>query len=88
MQFPLGDQGYCEGRCRFRLCEALAVVQPDAPSTGGVTEFVRIGVLADVHSVPVSPHSLPELHVHLAAATQTSSWVEHFPLIDTCSARL
>ena len=28
------------------------------------------------------PHFLPELHVHLAAAARTATWIEHFPLID------
>jgi hypothetical protein len=51
-----------------------------APLTGGVTEFLRIGVLADVHPMPIGPHFLPELHVHLTAAARTSSWAENFPL--------
>lgn len=82
---PVAAGEHLQGRHEFAdylQAGALAVAQPDAPLTGGVTEFLRIGVLADVHSAAVSPHFLPELHVHLAAATPTSSWVEHFPLID------
>ncbi len=30
----------------------------------------------------LSPHFLPELHVHLAAAVSNCSYVEHFALID------
>lgn len=58
------------------------VVQPDAPITGGVSEFMRIAALAEANGVAVSPHFLPELHVHLAAAVRAATWVEHFPLID------
>ncbi|OLS99497.1 hypothetical protein BJF90_08275 [Pseudonocardia sp. CNS-004] len=61
---------------------AAAVLQPDAPVTGGVSEFVRIAALAEAHGLTVSPHFLPELHVHLVAAARSATWAEHFPLID------
>lgn len=61
---------------------ASAVFQPDAPLAGGVSEFLRIAALAEAHGVAVSPHFLPEFHVQLAAAATTTTWVEHFPLID------
>lgn len=61
---------------------SAGVWQPDAPLTGGVSEFLRIAALAEAHGVAISPHFLPEFHVQLAAAATTSTWIEHFPLID------
>lgn len=72
---------------RFAFAEyarrgAASVLQPDAPLVGGVTEFMRIVTVAEVLGVSVTPHFLPELHVHLTAAAPTGIFVEHFPLID------
>ncbi|MGP3937852.1 mandelate racemase/muconate lactonizing enzyme family protein [Nonomuraea sp. KM88] len=61
---------------------AASILMPDAPLAGGITAWNRIAVLAEASSVAVSPHFLPELHVHLAAATKTATYVEHFPLLD------
>lgn len=72
---------------RFEFLEylrqgAAAVVQPDAPLTGGVSECLRVAVLADAHGARLCPHFLPELHVHLVAAARAGGYVEHFPLLD------
>ncbi|NJP94849.1 mandelate racemase/muconate lactonizing enzyme family protein [Nonomuraea sp. FMUSA5-5] len=61
---------------------ACAVLMPDAPLAGGISECLRIATLAEAASVAISPHFLPELHVHLAAAAKSATYVEHFPLID------
>ena len=62
--------------------QAAAVLMPDAPITGGVTEWLRIATLAEVSSVAVSPHFLPELHVHLAAAAPAATFVEDKAALD------
>ncbi|MFI5490494.1 mandelate racemase/muconate lactonizing enzyme family protein [Micromonospora echinaurantiaca] len=59
-----------------------AILMPDAPLTGGVSEFRRIDALAEAHGLAVTPHFLPELHVHLTAAARSGTWLEHFPLLD------
>lgn len=82
---PLAVGEHLQGRFevkRYLDCGAAAVIMPDAPLTGGVSEWMRIATLADASGVAVSPHFLPELHVHLAAATRAATWIEHFPLID------
>ncbi|MEO3886679.1 mandelate racemase/muconate lactonizing enzyme family protein [Nonomuraea sp. B5E05] len=61
---------------------ACAILMPDAPLAGGVSEWLRISTLAEVSGIAISPHFLPELHVHLAAAAKPATYVEHFPLID------
>lgn len=72
---------------RFEFAEymrqgAASIVQPDAPLVGGITECVRISTIAEGLGALVSPHFLPELHIHIGAAMKSCVSVEHFPLID------
>lgn len=72
---------------RFEFAEylrqgAASILQPDAPLMGGVGEWLRVATLAEGFGATVSPHFLPELHVHLAAAARSCTSIEHFPLID------
>ncbi len=66
----------------FASTRIAAVLQPDAPLMGGVTDWMRVSTMAEAHGVSMSPHFLPELHVHLAAASRSTTWLEHFPLLD------
>jgi L-alanine-DL-glutamate epimerase-like enolase superfamily enzyme/DNA-binding HxlR family transcriptional regulator len=72
---------------RFEFAEylrqgAAAVVQPDLPLAGGISEGLRVATLAEAHGAVLCPHSLPELHVHLVAAAKAGKYVECFPLLD------
>ena len=58
---------------------ALSVVQPDVTRVGGITGFLRIAALADLHQIPVSPHLLPEISVHLACGLPGVTSVEYMP---------
>lgn len=62
-----------------RLC---SVIQPDLAMAGGLTECLRIARLAEAFGVEVSPHFLPGLFVHLAAAAPNVTWLEDFPLVE------
>ena len=57
---------------------AASILQPDAGVCGGVTEWRRIAALAAEHDIPVAPHWLADLHVHLVASTPNATWVEYF----------
>lgn len=61
---------------------AASILMPDAPIVGGITEWMRIASTAAAFGVSVSPHFLPELHIHCALAAPNCVAVEHFPLID------
>ncbi|GAA0274283.1 L-talarate/galactarate dehydratase [Actinomadura nitritigenes] len=61
---------------------AADVLQPDAPRIGGITEFLRLAVLADHHRLGLAPHFAMEIHLHLAAAYPAEPWVEHFDWLD------
>lgn len=62
--------------------DAISVVQPDAPLTGGITECLRIATLAESFGACISPHFLPELHIHVCLVAGACTYVEHFPLLD------
>jgi L-talarate/galactarate dehydratase len=64
--------------CRLIAANAVDILQPDAPRTGGITPFLRLATLADHHGLDIAPHFAMEIHVHLAAAYPREPWVEHF----------
>ena len=66
----------------FLQHRALGIFQPDLAAMGGLSECLRCGRLAEAFGVEVSPHFLPGLFVHLAAALPGLSWLEEFPLLE------
>lgn len=58
--------------------KSASVLQPDAGVCGGITEWKKIAAIAAAHNLPVAPHWLADLHVHLVASTPNASWVEYF----------
>ena len=58
-------------------------IMPDAMRIGGVTGWLRTAALAEAHAIPLSGHALPELSVHLLAATPTAHWLEYADMVET-----
>lgn len=58
------------------------ILQPDVPRVGGITPFARVAALADQAGVPLAPHFVMELHIHLAAVQPREPWVEHFDWLE------
>jgi L-alanine-DL-glutamate epimerase-like enolase superfamily enzyme len=58
---------------------ALAVLQPDVTRLGGITPWLKVAARAEKHHLPVSPHLLPEVGVHLACGLQGVTSVEYMP---------
>jgi L-alanine-DL-glutamate epimerase-like enolase superfamily enzyme len=76
---------HLQGRSAFLpyLSERLiSVAQPDLAMAGGLTPILEIAVLAEALDVSVSPHFLPGLFVHVAAAAPAVTWLEDFPLVE------
>ncbi len=61
---------------------AIDIAQPDLAMMGGLTECLRTGRVCNSFNVPVAPHFLPSLFIHLAAALPNLSWLEDFPLLE------
>src|SRR5262249_57034953 len=78
-----GENNYT--RFEFReLIERRAAryLMPDVCRANGFTETLRIGQLAAAHQVTVSPHVVPELSLHLAAALPHAfllGWIRMVP---------
>ncbi len=61
---------------------AVSVIQPDLAMMGGITECLRVAQIAEHYSLAVSPHFLPALFIHVAAAAPAVAWMEDFPLLE------
>jgi L-alanine-DL-glutamate epimerase-like enolase superfamily enzyme len=59
-----------------------AVIQPDLAMVGGLTPVLELSTLADAFDAIVSPHFLPGLFAHVAAAAPAIRWLEEFPLLE------
>jgi L-alanine-DL-glutamate epimerase-like enolase superfamily enzyme len=64
---------------RYIERDALAVLQPDVTRVNGITGWLKIAALAERHHLPVSPHLLPEIGVHLACGLPVVTSVEYMP---------
>jgi L-alanine-DL-glutamate epimerase-like enolase superfamily enzyme len=79
MNITAGEYGY-EPIYFRRMLEAGAVdvMQADATRCCGLTGFLRAAALADAHGVPVSAHTAPSLHLHVACAAPRMMNIEWF----------
>lgn len=63
-----------------RMCAAGSVdcLQADVSRCGGISEWLRIAAVAAAHGLELSGHCAPQLHAHVAAATQNFRHLEWF----------
>ena len=59
--------------------QAVSILNPDAASLGGVTEFMKIAGYADANGLVMSPHGQQQLHVHLDCAVPNVNIAECYP---------
>ncbi len=55
------------------------ILMPDLQRVGGVSEFIRVGHMAESHDVPVSSHLFPETSLQVLGALSNSIFVEYMP---------
>jgi D-galactarolactone cycloisomerase len=72
---------------RYRALEylragALGVLQPDVCRAGGITEVMRIGVLADAFGAVTTPHVSIGSPVHFAASLQCAAAIPNFQIME------
>jgi L-alanine-DL-glutamate epimerase-like enolase superfamily enzyme len=78
----LGETLYsCEEFQAYLARKAVDVLQPSVTRVGGLTNWLKIAALADVHHRPLSPHAMPELVVHLACGLPQVRMVEYLPFL-------
>jgi mandelate racemase len=61
---------------------ACDYVMPDVARIGGVTGWVQAAGLAAARGIEMSSHLMPEISVHLLAATPTMHWLEYVDWAD------
>lgn len=60
----------------------VRVIRPDVARLGGVTPFLRVAAMAELHHVAVAPVRLPEVGVHLACGLPGVRAVEQVDWLD------
>ncbi len=61
---------------------AVDVIMHDAPRLGGITPFLKVAYAAEQRGMIMAPHFVMEIHLHLAAAYEHQTWVEHFEWLE------
>jgi L-alanine-DL-glutamate epimerase-like enolase superfamily enzyme len=79
MAIAAGEYGYDLFYFRRMLdAEAVDVLQADGSRCGGITGFLRAAALAESHSLPLSAHTAPTLHVPACCAIPNLWPIEYF----------
>ncbi len=79
MNIAAGEYGY--GIFYFRRmldAGAVDVQQADVTRCGGITAFLQIDALCAAHNMPLSGHTAPALHMHVACAATQLKNLEYF----------
>lgn len=63
---------------RMLGARAVDVQQADITRCGGITGFLRVAALTQAHSLPLSGHTAPMMHVHAACAVPNLMNLEYF----------
>lgn len=62
--------------------EACDLAMPDVARIGGITGWMQAAAIAAARKIPMSSHLMPEISVHLLAATPTAHWLEYVDWLD------
>jgi len=63
----------------YLKAKAIGIVQPDLTRLGGITPFLRVAALADLYHLPIAPHLMPEIAVHLGCGLPRVTCIEWMP---------
>ena len=73
MEIAAGEYGYDIFYFRRMLAAgAVDVQQADVTRCGGITGFLQVAALCQAHNMPLSAHTAPALHTHVACAVNPS----------------
>jgi L-alanine-DL-glutamate epimerase-like enolase superfamily enzyme len=79
MNIATGEYGYDIFYFRrLLMAGAVDILQADITRCGGVTGFLAVAALCQAHNVPLSAHTAPTLHTHVACAVGTFMNLEYF----------
>lgn len=66
--------------------DACSYVMPDVGRIGGVTGWIQAAAIAAARGIEMSSHLMPEISVHLLAATPTAHYLEYVDWADAILA--
>ena len=79
MAIAAGEYGYdLPYFQRMLSAQAVDVLQADATRCAGISEFLRVGALAEAFSIPLSAHTAPSIHVHACCLLNNLQHIEFF----------
>jgi L-alanine-DL-glutamate epimerase-like enolase superfamily enzyme len=79
MNITAGEYGYNLYYFKQMLAaKAVDVLQADATRCGGITGFLKAGILCESFQLPFSSHCAPALHLHAALALPSFYIAEYF----------
>ncbi len=79
MDVTAGEYGYDLGYFASMLAAgAVDCLQVDVTRCGGITEFLRVGALADAAGVSLSAHCAPQVSAHACAGIHRLRHLEYF----------
>ncbi len=84
-----GEHEYTKYGARdLLLNNAVDVVQLDASKCGGITEWLKIAAIAQAWNLPVAPHAMHFLHMHLVSAAPNGLVLEYLFMHEEANALL
>src|SRR5437588_7075314 len=79
MEIAAGEYGYDIFYFQRMLAAgAVDVLQADATRCGGITGFLQVAALCQAYHVPLSTHTAPALHAHVACSVAPFKNLEYF----------
>jgi L-alanine-DL-glutamate epimerase-like enolase superfamily enzyme len=79
MEIAAGEYGYDIFYFQRMLAAgAVDVQQADITRCGGVTGFLQVAALCQAYNIPLSGHTAPALHTHVACAVTPFKNLEYF----------
>ena len=79
LRIAAGEYNYTLDDPRLLIeAQAVDVMQADVTRCGGITNFIKIGSLCEVHHYPYSAHTAPSIHASLCCSLPAAENVEYF----------
>ena len=79
MAIAAGEYGYdLPYFQRMLQAQAVDALQADATRCAGISEFLRVGALAEAFSLPFSAHTAPSIHLHPCCSLNNVRHIEYF----------
>jgi L-alanine-DL-glutamate epimerase-like enolase superfamily enzyme len=84
-----GENEYTRFGCRELIANrAVDVLQADAITAGGITEWRKIAAMAGAYHIPMAPHGDPYMSVHLMGSIPNGLIMETYPTVSGFKAEL